>query len=149
MATETHNADPPEKRRFCGVKGRSGAPKENRNALRHGLKGGNLPKDAKYIQHRLNGFRRQLEDHVLELRGEVSIVEAATIQTILRWERHASLALRWLNKSADSLTAMERLHFSREIARASTERDKSLRELKLDKEPEIVDLKTYVTKAVE
>lgn len=122
------------KPRFCGKKGRSGPPEGNRNAMRHGLKAGQLPKDAKYIEHRLNAFRRQLEDVVIANRGEVSLTDAAAIQTCLRWERHAYLAQRWLVKAGDSLKPTERLQFSREIARASTERDKALAALKLDRD---------------
>jgi hypothetical protein len=120
-------------KRFCGKKGRSGAPTENRNAMRHGLRAGQLPKDAKYIENRLNAFRRQLEDAVMADKGAVSLVDAAAIQTCIRWERHAALAQRWLTKAGDTLKPAERLHFSREIARASSERDKALTPLALEK----------------
>ena len=122
-------------RDYCGKAGRSGPPKGNRNALRHGLKAGQLPKGAKYIELRLNAFRRQLEDSVLGCRGEITLTDAALIQTCLRWERHACLAQRWLVKAGDTLKATDRLMFSREISRASTERDKSLALLKLDRDP--------------
>jgi hypothetical protein len=104
----------------------------NRNALRHGLMAGQLPPDAKYIELRLNKFRRQLEDAVVDAKQEVTLLDAAVIQTCLRWERHAALAQRWLNKAIGTLSPTERLAFSREIARASTERDKALALLKLD-----------------
>lgn len=109
-----------------------GAPLGNVNNLRHGLRAGQLPKDAKYIENRLNAFRRQLEAAVFEAKGEVSLVDAATIQTCLRWERHAALAQRWLNKQYAELKPEQRLTFSREVARASAERDKALATLKLD-----------------
>jgi hypothetical protein len=111
-----------------------GAPLANRNHLRHGLKAGQLPSGAKYIEVRLCKFRQVLEDAVLAVREEVTIVDAALIQTCIRWERHAALAQRWLTKSFDVLKPIERLHFSREIARASAERDKTLRALELDSE---------------
>ncbi len=119
---------------YCGKPGRSGAPRENINAIRHGLKAGQLPKDAKYIEYRLNAFRRTLEQAVLGARGEVTIPDAATIQTCLRWERHACLAQRWLVKAGDTLKPEQRLTFSREIARASAERDKAIAALKLDRD---------------
>jgi hypothetical protein len=131
--SETSN-DQPDKPQFCGKPGRSGPAKGNRNALRHGLRGGALPADAKYIENRLNGFRRQLEDAVAERTGEVSIPDAAAIQTALRWERHAALAQRWLTKEYDDMKPEQRLHFSREIARASTERDKAIAALRLDRD---------------
>ena len=121
-------------KRFCGVKGRSGAPKNNRNALRHGLKSGSLPKDAKYIELRLNNFRRQLEDVVIAVKGEVSLPDAGTIQSCVRWERHACLAHRWLTKQYNELKAIDRLKFSEAIAKASDSRDKAIRTLQLDRD---------------
>ena len=129
------------------VKKPRGAPPGNRNGrgnLRHGLRGGSLPKEAKYIENRLNGFRRTLEDAVLALRGAISITDAACIQSVLRWERHACLAQRWLTKEYKTLKPADRLTFSREIARASGERDKALKMLDLDKEVETIDLATYM-----
>src|SRR5262249_36101325 len=82
-----------------GKKGRSGPPRGNRNGMRHGLAAGQLPADAKYIEYRLNDFRVRLEDAVMEARGEVTIMDAACINTCLKWERHSALALRWLVKA--------------------------------------------------
>ena len=44
------------------------------------------------------------------------------------------LALRWLRVKGDKLTPTEQLTFSREIAKASTERDKAIAMLKLDRD---------------
>ncbi len=93
---------------------------------------GQLPRDAKYIEYRMNNFRRQLETAVLDVKREVSLSDAAFIQTALRWERHAALAQRWLTKKHDELKPEQLLHFSREIARASAERDKAIAALGLD-----------------
>lgn len=123
--------DEPPNTKPCRQRG--GQP-ENRNALRHGLAAGKLPADAAFIEVRLNGFRRRLEDAVVAERGAVTLQEAAVIQTALRWERHAALAQRWLTKAGDELKPVERLTFSREIARASTERDKALGCLRLDRD---------------
>lgn len=115
-----------------------GAQKGNRNGLRHGLTAGKLPKGCQYLENQLNGFRRTLEDIVLSVKGEISLPDAASIQTALKWERHGALALRWLNKQGDKLKPMESLAFSREIAKASTERDKALNAIGLDRD-KIVD----------
>jgi len=128
---ETPTAETTEKRRFCGKKGRSGPPLGSCNAIRHGLKAGQLPKDAKYIEWRLNAFRRTLEAAVLAKKNEVTITDAAFIQTAIRWERHGCLAQRWLRKKYEELKPAELLHFSREIAKASTERDRALAALNL------------------
>jgi hypothetical protein len=95
------------------------------------LRAGQLPKDAKYIEYRLNAFRRTLEQAVLAAKGEVSLTDAGCIQTCIRWERHACLAQRWLVKAGDTLKPEQRLTFSREIARASAERDKAIAALEL------------------
>lgn len=131
--SEPPKDDPAKKRKPGGKPGRSGPAEGNANAMRHGLKAGKLPSDAKYIEVRLNIFRRNLEAAVIESKGEVSIPDACHIQSAMRWERHAALAQRWLNKAYDELKPADRLSFSREIARASTERDKSIRELNLGK----------------
>ncbi|MCH8047426.1 MAG: hypothetical protein IID44_27320 [Planctomycetes bacterium] len=140
----------PEKTPTNGKPGaKRGAPRDNRNALRHGLRGGQLPADAKYVENRLNAFRRNLEDAVLVVSGEVDIPAAAAIQTALRWERHACLAQRWLTKAYDELKPLDRLHFSREIARASTERDKAIATLELgtkDNRPWMADAITVEPK---
>lgn len=112
--------------------GTGGAPVGNRNRLRHGLRAGRLPRGCGSIRKACDRLRRQLEDAVVYERGEVSLADAATIQTALRWERHAMLSQRWLRLEGDSLTPGDRLAFSREIARASAERDKCLRSLNLE-----------------
>jgi hypothetical protein len=99
---------------------------------RHGLKAGRLPKDARYIEVRMNIFRRELESAVVAAKGEICLSDAAYVQTAMRWERHAALAQRWLTKQHDEMTPTERLTFSREIARASAERDRAITSLALN-----------------
>jgi len=125
---------------FCGKKGRSGPPRNNHNGMRHGLRAGKLPRDAKHIEWQINRLRRELEAAVMEVKGEVTLLDAASIQTAIKWERHGALALRWLRIEGDKLKPVERLQFSREIARASTERDKALAALKLgDQRDNVLD----------
>lgn len=142
LDARTGDVDKPN--RFCGKKGRSGPPRENRNAMRHGLLAGKMPADCKYIECRLNKFRRTLEDAIIETKGEVNILDAAAIQTALKWERHGALALRWLRLENKNMKPAERLTFSREIAMASTQRDKALWLLKLDAKPEPLALSAYI-----
>lgn len=122
-----------ESKRFCGKPGKSGPPKGNGNALRHGLRAGKLPRDCAYLENRLNAFRREIETAVLAAKGEITLTDAGLIQSCLRWERHAGLAQRWLTKQGDKLKPVELLQFSREIAKASSERDKSLAALALNR----------------
>jgi hypothetical protein len=111
-----------------------GAARGNENAYRHGLKAGKLPRDAKYIEIRMNIVRRELEAAVVAAKGGVSITDAAYIQTAMRWERHAALAQRWLTKQYDELKPEQRLAFSEAIAKASTNRDKAVAALGLDRD---------------
>lgn len=106
----------------------------NRNSMRHGLRAGKLPHDCQHVEIQCNLLRRQLEDAVVTARGEVTLLDAANIQTAIKWERHGALALRWLRVQGDQLKPTDQLTFSREIARASTERDKALAALKLDRD---------------
>jgi hypothetical protein len=120
--------DSPKKRRPGGQPGNENA----RGKLRHGLRAGKLPPRLQYIEHRINDFRRQLEDAVSERKGEVSIIDAAGINSACKWERHGLLAQHWLRKEADNLSAGDRLKFSEAIAKASDARDKNIRSLGLD-----------------
>jgi len=127
---DTRNGDTP-KARPCGKPGRSGPAEGNTNAIRHGLTCGKLPRDCQYVEIKMNGLRRTLEAAVIEAKGEVNLLDAACIQTAVKWERHGALALRWLVKAGDTLKPVERLQFSREIAKASAERDKAILLLEL------------------
>lgn len=119
--------------------------KGNRNAIRHGLFAGVLPDKCKHVEMQVNKLRRQIEDSVLKLRGEITLVDAAHIQTAIKFERHGALALTYLRRKGDELKPMELLQFSREIAMASRERDKALAALRLDEKPPPLDLQGYLT----
>jgi hypothetical protein len=124
----------PVPKRFCGKPGRSGPPKGNTNALRHGMRGGKLPKGCQYIENRVNALRRQVESALIEAKGEINIVDAAAVNSILKWERHGLLAAHWLRHEAEKLSASDRLRFSEAIAKASDSRDKAIRSLGLDRD---------------
>lgn len=105
-----------------------------RDQIRHGLKSGKLPAECKYIENRLNAFRRQVEEIVVQIKGEITLTDAAYIQTALRWERHSALCLRYLTKNEKTLRPIEWLSFNRDIAAASEKRDKAIAALKLDRD---------------
>src|SRR4051794_570812 len=86
------------------AKNKGGAPIGSRNAMRHGLRCGSLPKGCRRIESETIEFRRTLEDAVMAARGVVSVVDAATIARAQRWEVHNRLAARWLAKQADTMT---------------------------------------------
>jgi len=115
------------------------APRKHGNtgnscAIRHGIKAGKLPKGCLYIERRANALRRQLEAAVIEAKGQVTLIDAATIQTVCEWEKHAALCQRWLRKQGDAMKPSEFLEFSREIAKARDGRNKALAALKLDRD---------------
>ena len=87
----------------CMPRAKAGAPIGNGNAVRHGLTVGRLPKGAAYIARETAKFRGALERAVMDKTGgDVSLVDAAAIQTAIRWERHALLAQRWLRNEGDA-----------------------------------------------
>jgi hypothetical protein len=118
---------------MAGKKGMHGQP-GNQNATRHGMQGTKLPKGCKYIEIRVNVLRRQMEQAVLATKGEIGIVDAAAINSILKWERHGLLASFWLRKEIDKLSAADRLRFSEAMAKASDNRDRNIRALGLDRD---------------
>ncbi|MEX1095239.1 MAG: hypothetical protein WED34_04270 [Planctomycetales bacterium] len=151
-ATERPSArfGPGQPAHYCGKTGRSGGKPGvpathgldvNR---RYGLQGGKLPKGCQYIENRVNILRRQVEEAVLERKGEITFVDAANVNSILKWERHGLLANHWLRKEAEKLSPTERLKFSEAIAKASDARDRAIRALGLDVPPEPIDLRTYL-----
>lgn len=121
------------------------------NNLRHGLRSlaiGNVPKGSTWIKSLVSQFRRLLERTVLDQHGVLDVYRRCLIQSACRWEQHGLLAQRWSRTSFESLTHDQRLATSREIARASSERDKCLRELGLDKYG-VQDAITLLYKAAE
>ena len=132
---------------FKGKKGRSGPPLGSANGLRHGMAGGKLPKGCQYVENRVNNLRRQVEAAVVKLKGEINIVDAAAINSILKWERYSLLAAHWLRHEAERLTPSDRLRFSEAIAKGSDNRDRNIRLLGLNVKPEPIDLQAYVEQA--
>lgn len=107
-----------------------------RNNLRHGLRTlalGTLPTGASYVARMTNVLRRELESAVMEAKGQVTLTDAAAINTACRWERHAMLAQRWLRQHAEAMTHDQLLSFSRDVARASESRDRAIQSLGLDR----------------
>jgi hypothetical protein len=115
-------------------KGRDG---RRRNNLTHGLRCaslGSVPTGASYVGKLMHEFRRQLEACVLKAKGEISFTDACHVNTAARWERHALLTTRWLKLHAETMTHDQRLNYSRDIGRASENRDRSISALKLDRD---------------
>ncbi len=129
---------------FHGKKGRSGAKKGNQHALRHGMRGSKLPAGCLHIEHAVNELRRLMETEVLKVKGEIGVMDAAAINSILNWQKHGLLAAYWLRKEISTMSLGDRLRFSAEIAKASDARDRNIRLLGLDIKPEPIDLRGYI-----
>jgi len=91
-----------------------------------------MPTGCGWIATQTNALRRDLEAAILAAKGTVTIYDAALVNSAVKWERHSALAARWLRLETATMTLDQRLNFSREIAKASSERDRCLKELKLD-----------------
>ncbi len=129
-----------------------GAPAGNGNNLRHGLRSltiGNLPKGCGWIKSLVTQSRKMLEAAVIVEKGKVSTYDACVLQSAARWEQHGLLAQRWLRMNGDTMSDADRLTYSREIARASTERDKCLRSLGLDRDRTANAISAYFYKGGE
>lgn len=112
---------------------RRGAPARNRNAAKHLIfSTGPLPAGLENIARALAKERRIIETMVLELHGVLTPVSEMAIQTAMKWARHGALCAKWLKDGYSELTVDQRVNISREIARASGERDRVLKGL-LDK----------------
>lgn len=113
---------------------KTGAPKGNRNRLRHGrysLSLGALPDGCTYIASLTGALRRDLEAAVIAERGPtISLTDAGLITTICRHERHALMCQKWL-RSTPGMAPETRLAFSREIVHAAERRDRAIRALQL------------------
>jgi hypothetical protein len=108
---------------------KGGAPAMNGNRISHGrysLRLGALPKGCGHIRRSIASLRRQLEQAIVATRGEIDLPSAALVQTACRHERHAQLAAKWLRDHAADLAPTDALAISRDIARASADRDKAI-----------------------
>lgn len=111
---------------------KSGAPAGNQNGIKHGLTAGTLPPGCGYVKRISKRFRDDLAQAVQDVKDEITITDACTIDTAARWHRHGLLAQRWLRNESETMTPDQKLSFSREIARAGTERDRCIKSLGLD-----------------
>jgi len=94
--------------------------------IKHGLTAGRLPRGASYVTKMTNCLRKSLDRAVMERYGDLDVWHNSVIVSAIRWERHSLLCQRWLREDCDNLTPMEKLAYSREVARASSSRDKCL-----------------------
>ena len=114
---------------------RRGAPLNNSSSMRHGLRATKLPPGCSYIAKESNRFRRDVEAAVIDVHGEMDIYRTALVNSAMKWEQVSRLASRWLAIDHDELAPDQRLKFAMDAAKASDNRDRCLRLLRLDEEP--------------
>jgi hypothetical protein len=116
---------------------KGGAPKQNLNALRHGLRAdlsiGGLAKRYAWIRRTTGSLRRNLEQLATEVHGSLNPLHIATINRATRLELMALLAMRALRELDKDLSLQERLALWDRVTNATEARDKALAKLGLDK----------------
>ncbi len=100
---------------------------------RHGLTLARLPAGCQFIHRKASELRTALEREVISQRGEITVPELAVIASVATWTIHGLLCSRWLQKAGETLNHSERLGYSREVARAATERERAIARLNLDR----------------
>jgi hypothetical protein len=110
----------------------------NRNGLTSGLYSffttGRFPKGASYIARLLREMRQALEVELVKAHGELSLANAAAVQTACRHEGRALLLQRMLHDETLSVTVDQRLSILRDISAASEARDRVLARAGLTRE---------------
>lgn len=121
------------------LKRKQGAQVGNRNGLRSGLSVGDqkrvvlgrLPKGCGSIRAYTTALTNRLVALLVQARGGVSPLDAMVVDEIVRWEQHYLLAARWLRVNYTEMAPGERLNHSKQMAQATKERNRCLRELNL------------------
>src|SRR5580704_1541002 len=103
-----------------------GAPDGNANALKNGLRCGKFPPGSEYLIKQVASFRKVAEAAILDARGQLGFYETSLLQTAIEHYSHGLRVRRWLRVGWNDLNLDQRLAYSREIARAFSERDKVL-----------------------
>ena len=123
----------------CGRAKPRSFPAGDPRRRRYGMNGGLLPPGASYrsIEDKANAVRRHLENAVFEAKGEVSITDAAVINSALAWEKHRLMVQFWFRTEIEEMTRTQRLNFSEAIAKATAKRNDCISALNLDR-PELL-----------
>lgn len=133
---------PKAKKKFCGVKGRSGAPKKNINALRTGrniqasrLVVGELPLSMIAVQRESRKYRRDLEACVLDAKGVIDVTDMHLIDTASAATMQAAIC-RWLLRNRmDKMSPADIRGCTGDVVKAKKDRDAAVKALKLDAPP--------------
>lgn len=111
-----------------------GAPANNQNAYKHGLRSAKLGPGMEYIGRKASMFRKTAEAEALNLRGKLGVWEQSLLQSATQWLITALKIERLLRVFDAELTHDQRVTYSERVARACNERDKCLQKLGLDRD---------------
>lgn len=123
-------------------RGSEPAPKGTRdivaiNALRNGAKIarlaiGNLPRPLRRVAGEMRRYRRDLEDILLAVKGEVSPIDAHHISAAVAHEQHAAICRWLLCHRFGTMATADIVKCSASIAHAKAARNASVRVLGID-----------------
>ena len=112
-----------------------GGPLNNRNAETHGIHSwliiGKLPKGASYVRRVINRMKTELQAAVVEVKGELTVPDAALCQSAARHEGVVLLATRWLRERGNDMSDSDRLAYMRQISTGTDARDRAVKALGL------------------
>lgn len=129
-----------EKQRVPAPK-RRGAPYGNLNGAKsgnriHRMAFGQLPTTMHRITRYCHKYRKALEAAVDEHYGEVSLMHAHVIDAACTHEQHAGICRHLLRMKLEKMSTADVRECSKQIAAAKDARNKCVRELNLDRQPE-------------
>lgn len=110
---------------------RRGAPKNNLNAIRHGMTVLKPPKGGGHVKKLNNTFRRAVEAALVADHQVIDFTASCLVNRAARGEMAAGLAALWLRNASDELTHDQRLTYLTAIVRHTEARDRALTQLGL------------------
>jgi len=112
---------------------RGGAPRQNRNAMRHGLRSSRSPAGLGDVDRQAQAWRRRVEDEFFAKFGrEPNPREALLILAATNHVKHARKAARWAREQHDKLSHSERMSYSEAEPKANEAAARCLEKLGLD-----------------
>jgi hypothetical protein len=124
---------------MAGKPGRSGPKQANLNATKNGtaltrLTLGELPQTMRRQTQAARKYRRELEQLVMDAKGEVNATDAHLIDEATTAEVHASVC-RWLLRTRlEKMSVSDVARCSEQIVKAKTSRNRAVERLGLDRD---------------
>ena len=111
------------------------------NSLRNGkrivtLALGELPKELARVTRYVRLYRRGLQDAILEVFDEVSPTAAHLVDEACAWEQHRRVCMWLVRRKIDKLSPSDLRECSKQMALATTNRNKAVERLDLDHKPD-------------